>query len=139
VYDSFSGLAGKTDKDETPLDTQAVFQEGQFAAEIEDVINTFNNYNLPHPIIHKGLMENFTSEDFPETISFAFIDLDLYEPTYQAMELLWRKMSRGGMLVVDDYHVGPLPGVTLAVDKFFRGQEVVCSPPLHTVAMIRKQ
>lgn len=135
VYDSFSGLAGKTDKDETNLDTKSMFHEGQFATEIEDVKSTFNDYRLKLPTIHKGLMEDFTPEDFPEKISFAFIDLDLYEPTLQAIKLVWRKMSPGGVLVVDDYHVPPLPGVTLAVDEFF-GNKV--ETPLHTTAMMRK-
>ena len=46
------------------------------------------------------------------------IDLDLYEPTRNALEFGWEKLSDGGSLICDDYGFITCPGATRAVDEF---------------------
>jgi len=47
------------------------------------------------------------------------LDLDLYEPTKVALEVLVPRMSRGGLIVLDEYAVDTFGGETKAVDEYF--------------------
>jgi hypothetical protein len=50
-------------------------------------------------------------------VSFAYVDLDLYEPTRVALQFLHHVTSVGGMIMVDDYGYFST-GVKTAVDEF---------------------
>lgn len=43
---------------------------------------------------------------FPSGISVALVDVDLRDPVYAALELLYQQMAPGGLIVVDDCKVG---------------------------------
>lgn len=43
------------------------------------------------------------------------LDGDMYESTIQALDALYHKVSRGGAVIVDDYHLAPC---ALAVNEF---------------------
>ena len=49
-------------------------------------------------------------------------DCDLYRPTKAALDALWPKVSRGGVLIFDEYAIPDWPGETKAVDEFLAGQ-----------------
>lgn len=51
-------------------------------------------------------------------LSLLHLDMDVYEPTYFALEKLWSRLLPGGLLVVDDYNA--VDGATRAVDEFFQ-------------------
>ena len=55
-------------------------------------------------------------------ISLLNLDTDTYEPAVAALEHLWPRIVRGGVLVLDDY--GTFPGETKAVDDYFKDQDV---------------
>jgi hypothetical protein len=44
--------------------------------------------------------------------------LDIYEPTYFVLNFLYNKISRGGIILLDDYK--HIKGATLAVDNFIK-------------------
>lgn len=50
---------------------------------------------------------------------FAHIDVDLYDPTRAALELIWPRMVPGGAMLFHDYGCSLFPGVRKAVDEFF--------------------
>lgn len=50
-------------------------------------------------------------------IAFAYVDLDLYASTRDALAFIRPRLVPGGAIVVDDYHDPTWPGVTLAVDE----------------------
>jgi len=50
-------------------------------------------------------------------ISLLHIDTDVYEPSKAGLELLWDRIVKGGILLLDDY--GTVEGETNAVDEFF--------------------
>ncbi|NLI76674.1 MAG: class I SAM-dependent methyltransferase [Candidatus Riflebacteria bacterium] len=52
-------------------------------------------------------------------ISLLNLDLDLYEPTRVALEWFFPRMSRGAIIIVDEYAVPTFGGETKAVDEFF--------------------
>lgn len=67
----------------------------------------------------QGLYED-TLKDFNESVSFAHIDCDWYDSVMVCLENIVPHLSKGGVLVIDDYYVWS--GCTKAVDDFFKGR-----------------
>jgi hypothetical protein len=53
----------------------------------------------------------------PKSIALLRLDTDWYESTKAELELLYPRLSRGGVLIIDDY--GHWEGSRQAVDEFF--------------------
>ena len=51
-------------------------------------------------------------------ISFLHLDLDVFDPTKFALEKFYKKISRGGVILIDDY--GQVQGATKATDYFLK-------------------
>lgn len=78
-------------------------------------------------------------EEQPQTrIALLHLDMDVYEPTHMAIELLWDRIVPGGLLVVDDYNA--VEGATRAVDEFLArsGRQMAKLPISHVPAFIVK-
>jgi hypothetical protein len=56
-------------------------------------------------------------------ISILYIDVDIEEPTYAALEALWERVSRGGLVVFDDYAYHQWSEAKGA-DRFFADKKV---------------
>ena len=50
------------------------------------------------------------------------MDTDLYKTTKKQLEVLYPKLSLGGVLHIDDY--GMCPGVQKAVDEYFKDKSI---------------
>jgi len=50
--------------------------------------------------------------------SLVHFDCDLYKPTKAALEHLWPRVARGGVVMFDEYGIPDWPGETKAVDEF---------------------
>ena len=55
-------------------------------------------------------------------ISFLHLDLDVYKPTLFALEKLYEKVSKGGIILLDDY--GKVFGATKATKDFFKKRNI---------------
>ncbi len=122
VYDSFAGLPLKSEKDSSPAGEQ--FRPGELHATKSQLIKHFKQAQLPLPIIHKAWFNELINHDLPPTIALAFLDGDFYESITQSLQLVWPRVSNGGMVIVDDYQSESLPGVRLAVDEWLRDHPV---------------
>jgi O-methyltransferase len=115
LFDTFEGLpeselklTGKVNKfDDVRLDgvkeflkehTNVIFKKGFF------------------PDTGKGL-EN-------EKFSLVYLDADIYESIRDGLNFFFPRLSRGGVIVVDDYKSGHWPGVEKAVSEFARRQDI---------------
>jgi hypothetical protein len=59
-------------------------------------------------------------EDHPGVrFSLVHFDCDLYRPTRSALESLWPRVVRGGVVIFDEYAITDWPGESQAVDEFF--------------------
>jgi len=52
-------------------------------------------------------------------IALLNLDLDIYEPTRVSLEQFVPRMSRGGIIILDEYAVDTFGGETKAVDEYF--------------------
>lgn len=70
-------------------------------------------------------------------ISLLHIDVDLYEPTKHILEKLYSKVTKGGIIILDDY--GAFAGTNKAVDDFFKNQaEIKKNPYSNAISYIVK-
>lgn len=80
-----------------------------------------NNYKLVKGNILDTLPQYF--KENPHTkVAVLHVDTDVYGPAIVALEEIWDRMVKGGVIIFDDY--GTFPGETKAVDDFFRGKNV---------------
>lgn len=64
-------------------------------------------------------------EDHPAlSLSYLSLDFDLYRPTLVALEQLYPRLNRGGVLFVDDASSHVYPGVRQAMTDYFAGQSI---------------
>ncbi|MDR6983923.1 hypothetical protein J2X32_002565 [Rheinheimera pacifica] len=88
-----------------------------------DIIETLPTYLAAHPELRIALLH---------------IDVDVYEPSKLALDLLYKHVVPDGLIIFDDY--GTVEGETLAVDEFIqqhnlRLRKLSCS---HIPAYIQK-
>lgn len=115
LYDSFQGLPEPGPEDEG---RRSDFQKGYLKADRQDVAMTFHNAGLDHPNLVVSDISTLNPAYLPGKIAFAHIDLDLYEATLDALDIVWERLSNGGVVVVDDYNNPDLPGVNVAIVSF---------------------
>ncbi len=118
VYDSFEGLPPKTVADKSPLGEQ--YKVGELSVSKSVLINNFKHAGLPLPIIHKAWFDALSPKDLPDQICFAYLDGDFYDSIRCSLELVWPKLTRGAVVVVDDYQHQGLPGAKKAVDEWLK-------------------
>ena len=68
---------------------------------------------------------------------FVHVDMDLYQPTADLLELVWDCVVPGGIMLFHDYGCKLFPGVAKAVDEFFNPKGITAVPLIdHTVSAI---
>lgn len=132
VYDSFEGLPPKSAQDNSSAGE--AFVAGELAVSKKQFMQTFAKAGLTAPIVHKGWFADVTLHDVPESIAFAFLDGDFYESILDSLKLVVPRMSKGGVIVVDDYAREALPGAAKAVQEYFSADKVRTA---HNMGIIR--
>ena len=92
--------------------------------QVEETIKSFSVSGNYLPKLIKGdVMKTLLEEkNLPKSISFLRLDTDLYKTTKMQLEILYPRLSTGGVLHIDDY--GYCPGVRKATDEFFVNKKV---------------
>jgi O-methyltransferase len=87
-------------------------------------IENFSGNNEPDLKLIKGdVLKTLKDENnLPKKISFLRLDTDLYTLTKFQLEILFPRLVKGGILLIDDY--GMFPGVKNAVDEYFEGKKI---------------
>lgn len=117
LFDSFQGLSAPADAD------GQWWRQGDLACSLEDLRQTLA---LLPDIGFIEVLPGWIPERFPEVADrqfcFVHIDLDLAQPTADALEFFYPRMVPGGLLLFDDYGHASCPGVTAVVDGYFAGR-----------------
>jgi len=124
LFDSFVGLPKPSDKDILINDTFGLGSikayEGKMACSINLVKKELTNIDFPstRTKIIPGFIEQTTrSSNLPDKVCFAYVDLDFYEPTFVALNLLNETLQKNGFIIIHDYDYFST-GVKTAVDEF---------------------
>jgi O-methyltransferase len=109
LADSFVGLP-KPDESTFPADKGDTFHTyEELAVSLADVRANFERYGLLDEQV--CFLEGWFKDTLPtapiERLAILRLDGDMYESTMEALTPLYPKLSRGGFVIVDDYHVVP--------------------------------
>jgi hypothetical protein len=74
-------------------------------------------YPMERVSFEKGLVEKTIPESAPDRIALLRLDTDWYESTRHELDHLFPRLSKGGVLIIDDY--GHFRGARRAVDEYF--------------------
>lgn len=117
LFDAFSGLPDLESVDQTPSNTSQSWQKGDFDCSIEVIRRNLSEFD------HITILEGWIPDRFPEVarenFRFVHIDVDLYEPTRQALEFFYPRLNSGGVICMDDYGSTICPGAYAAAHEFF--------------------
>ena len=111
LFDSFEGLShpGSSDGDHWQAGALAC-GESQVKANLVSFAGQFCTY--------KGWVPERFSEVADRSFAFVHIDVDLHDPTLEALKFFYPRLTPGAILVCDDYGFTSCPGATLACDRF---------------------
>jgi O-methyltransferase len=99
VYDSFEGLPKISKKDKSP-----VCKEGALKTNEKNLIQTFSKLKLKKPKINKYWFKDIPKSKLPKNICFAHLDGDLYSSIKESLEKIYPILSKGAIVVIDDYY-----------------------------------
>jgi O-methyltransferase len=123
LYDSFEGLSSPASIDGTH------WTKGAMLGRLDDVKDNLQDL-ADYLIYHKGWIPDCFDRQSSDAFSFVHIDVDLHQPTLDALEYFYPRMSRHGIIIGDDYGFNTCPGARKAFDDFFADKrEVVLHLP----------
>jgi len=129
-FDNWQGFTGFSDQDSIPLaDVGKMvggFNPARFHEEVLDAIAIFDSDRFipfkPRIKLIDGNIEEtvvkFAQENPGVRFSLVHLDCDLYKPTRAILQAIWDKVTRGGVVIFDEYAIADWPGETAAVDEF---------------------
>lgn len=142
-YDSFKGiqLAGPNDTEQAgigaithdvnvPVDNLLV-SSGITVHLEQEVRNNLTKWGLWDKVRIKlvsGWVQHSMDQDIPEKIAILRLDMDIYEPTAYVLRKLYDRISKGGIVIIDDW---ALAGVRFAVEEFWK--EIGIEPKIRTI------
>jgi hypothetical protein len=139
-FDTFAGFPEVTDVD--AINPAAV--PGRFAVaadypqHLRDVLDAHEDCE-PLRHIRRTLLIQGDVRDTPQTIvALAYFDLDLYEPTRDALQAILPHLTRGSVLAFDELGHAKWPGETAALREVLgSAQSLNILPGLGTPAYLR--
>ena len=139
LFDTFEGFPGE----QAALDRE----QGLSAAAAGDFADTSPQAVLsvlPHPeaaVIHQGVFPGTFAGLEQAHFCLVSLDADLYQPTLDALELFWPRLSAGGAVLLHDFNSAQYGGAGSAARAFCAERGIVPVPlgDLHGTAVLVKQ
>jgi len=130
LFDTFSGM---TEPNELDVDLNNLIASEELKAtepsadnlwtkvSLESVIKNLKKVKYPDEKVHYVVGDVretlLVEENLPEEISLLRLDTDWFDSTYCELEILYPRLSEGGVLLIDDY--GHWNGSKAAAEKYF--------------------
>lgn len=135
LYDTFKGMTQPNNRDirisdaksakvkweENRRKTHNSWMYAPFEEVKENMLST--GYPKEKLVFVKGSVEETLPKHIPDKISILRLDTDLYNSTYHELKYLFPKLSKGGILILDDY--GAWKGARDATDDYFKEQKII--------------
>ncbi len=131
LYDTFTGMPDPGEEDIIAWNGKPVSRRiaearksgyhdfCRWAASEEEVLENLSStgYPMDRLILVKGDVAETLEHDLPASIALLRLDTDWYASTRFELERLFPLLSRGGVIIIDDY--GHFKGARKAVDEYF--------------------
>ncbi|KYK30457.1 MAG: methyltransferase [Thermoplasmatales archaeon SG8-52-3] len=114
LCDTFEGIV-KTDLEKDPY-----FKNGSLNNTSEKIVNDLINkkLKLKNVEILKGIFPDETKQFVKDDkFRFCHIDVDVYNSARDIVDWIWKRMSKGGIIVYDDYGFEGCIGITKFVNE----------------------
>ena len=126
-FDTFGKFPETSNHEDKKARTQFIDSAGSDSISKEQLLKILEYKKLNR---HLDLIEGDITQTVPAyvkanpelKISLLNLDTDIYEPAVTILENLYPKITKGGILMLDDY--GTHPGETKAVDEFFQDKNI---------------
>ena len=117
-FDSFEGLNAFDVKD-----GKGENGKGKYVGNLDKLKDMIKLYQMKDDIIiHKGLIENtlpkLLKRNKSLTFSLVYCDTDLYRSTQTVLSHMHPRLTKGGLMVFDEWNYDNFPGEGLAVNEF---------------------
>jgi macrocin-O-methyltransferase TylF-like protien len=124
VADSFQGVP-PPDLQHYPADVDSTYHTfEELSVSFETVRRNFEKYGLldDQVVFLKGWFKDTLPTAPIDRLALLRLDGDLYESTIVALTTLYDRLSPGGYVIVDDYHV--VPGCKRAIGDFLASRKI---------------
>jgi O-methyltransferase len=116
LFDTFNGFANVGPQDRAEVENGRMFY-------LEDAVEDVRRFvDADFAVFHPGAIPDGFAGLHDTRIAFANVDVDLYQPTREALAFIAPRMMEGGTIIIDDYGDPDWPGVREAALEVF-GQE----------------
>jgi hypothetical protein len=124
LFDSFAGLSAPS----SDLDG-AHWHSGDLACGLPEVASNLERH-ASLIVYHPGWIPDRFTDVSDRSFCFLHVDVDLFEPTRDALAFFGPRMVPGGLIVCDDYGFETCPGARRAMDEHAAavGQTIVHLP-----------
>lgn len=132
-YDSFEGFPEPSIEDKSFRNPKkgdwSKSPSGKYDYSKQFITNVLTEANIPLNEIHLSLTKGFFNESLlnhpDEPIAILHVDGDLYESHKSILQILFDRVSKGGIIIFDDVmndedYEDPFPGSKKAVKEFFK-------------------
>lgn len=134
LYDTFDGLPLPTKEDVDNFGRKAISiykkrlknnTSTWINCSLDEVKTNIESVGYPSKFIHyiKGKVEDTLPKHAPNKISLLRLDTDWYSSTKHNLEILYPKLSKNGILILDDY--GAWLGARKAIDNYFNNNHKI--------------
>lgn len=143
MYDTFSGmtLPEDVDIDHTNTPARNILGQVMCVSYLDEVISNLKNSSYPLnkiKIVKGDICKTLLDKaNVPNNISLLRLDTDWYKSTKIELEVLYPKLEKNGVLIVDDY--GHWKGAQQAVDEYFNSHDITLEKIDYTGVKIIKQ
>ena len=126
-FDIFGKFPETNFQDDKKARNKFIDSAGEDSISKDQLFQILNQKNLNR---HLNLIEGDITKTVPDyvktnpelKISLLNLDTDIYEPAVSILENLYPRITKGGILMLDDY--GTHPGETKAVDEYFQNKNI---------------
>ena len=127
LYDTFTGMTESGEDDIDMFGNMGKEWEGKSNISLYDVKKIIGNAKYPSEKIKYVVGDVLETLDdkinIPTKISILRLDTDWYSSTKKEMEVLYPKLNKHGVLIVDDY--GHWTGSKKAIDEYFQHEQIL--------------
>ena len=119
LFDTFEGLPEiiEIDNNNYTRDEEKYYK-GQYACSLKYVKKYLKKYKKVH--FYKGLFPQTGGPIKDKKFCFVNMDLDIYQSTHDALEFIYPKVVKGGIIICHDYVQAY--GVRKAMNEFFKNK-----------------
>jgi len=111
-FDTFTGIPGNTPEVD-------FYKKGDFAGTSLDSVKSFLE-DCQNVYFYSGCFPGSAQALSGKNFCFVHVDVDVYESVRGCLEFFYPKMSRGGVMLFDDWQWKGCPGVKKAVEGFLK-------------------